>query len=246
MEINGTQTIAAPRQEVWDALNDPEILKRCLPGCESVERTGADEFRVVMAAAIGPLRARFNGVLRMTDAQPPASCTMVFEGQGGAVGFGKGSSTVSLAESEGVTTLAYTANAQVGGKLAQVGSRLIDSVARKMSDDFFKAFRQQLAPADPLASEAAAPVAARPSVPRPATTAAGGAHASSSATAASPAAAPAATVAVPPPPIAAPSTPFPDRSASGTGGVVMVPGWWLAVAAALGSIATLAGALLVR
>src|SRR4051812_21997945 len=117
MEINGSQNIGAPRQQVWDALNDPVILKACLPGCESVERVSAEEFRVIMAAAIGPLRARFNGKLHMTEAKPPESCLMTFEGQGGVVGFGKGSSSVSLAETADGTTLSYTANAQVGGKL---------------------------------------------------------------------------------------------------------------------------------
>src|ERR1700712_3462709 len=136
MEIAGTQLIPAARLAVWDALNDPAVLKRCLPGCESVERTSAEEFKVIVAAAIGPLRARFNGVLRMTEAQPPRSCVMVFEGQGGAVGFGQGSARVALREQGGATVLDYNAQAQVGGKLAQIGSRLIDSVARKMSDDF--------------------------------------------------------------------------------------------------------------
>jgi carbon monoxide dehydrogenase subunit G len=170
MEITGTQIIAATRQKVWDALNDPVILKKSLPGCESVERTSADEFKVIMAAAIGPLRARFNGVLRMSDVQAPESCTMVFEGQGGAVGFGKGNSSVRLTESQGQTELTYTANAQVGGKLAQVGSRLIDSVARKMADDFFKAFKAQLVgeatPLKDAATAAAATAAARDSAPQ--------------------------------------------------------------------------------
>ena len=142
MEINGSQSIGAPRQQVWDALNDPHVLKLCLPGCESVERVSPEEFRVIMAAAIGPLRARFNGKLQMTESRPPESCLMTFEGQGGVVGFGKGSSAVSLAETADGTTLSYTANAQVGGKLAQVGSRLIDNVARKMAEDFFSALRR--------------------------------------------------------------------------------------------------------
>ncbi len=173
MEITGTQTVPAPRQAVWDALNDPGVLKACLPGCESVERTSPEEFRVVVAAAIGPLRARFNGVLRMTESHPPQSCTMVFEGQGGAVGFGKGSSDVTLNETPEGTELTYSAKAQVGGKLAQVGSRLIDSVARKMSDDFFKAFRQQLSPAAPAAPAAApARLAAAPKEPVPVSTSA--------------------------------------------------------------------------
>lgn len=146
MEIIGTQSIPASRAAVWAALNDPEILKKCLPGCESVERTAEDEFKVVVVTSIGPLRARFNGVLRLTEVNAPVSCVMVFEGQGGAVGFGKGSSAVTLSETPAGTDLAYNAQAHVGGKLAQVGSRLIESVAKKMTDDFFKAFRKQLVP----------------------------------------------------------------------------------------------------
>lgn len=220
MEITGTQQILAPRNAVWDALNDPAILKQCLPGCELVERTSPEEFRTVVAAAIGPLRARFNGKLRMTEAKPPESCVMVFEGQGGAVGFGKGSSSVSLRETPDGTELSYSANAQVGGKLAQVGSRLIDSVARKMSDDFFKAFRLQLAPttassndatASPKAGAIADPDQAASSGPRP---------------------------------ISAAATPA--ASGSAIPGTAMVPGWWLAVAFVLGSAATIAGVLLVR
>lgn len=142
MEITGTQLIAATRAEVWNALNDPVVLRKCLPGCESVERSAEDEFKVIVVSAIGPLRAKFNGLLRLTQVQAPDSCVMVFEGQGGAVGFGKGSSTVNLRDKDDRTELSYSAQAQVGGKLAQVGSRLIDSVARKMSDDFFKAFHR--------------------------------------------------------------------------------------------------------
>lgn len=146
MQITGTQSIAATRDQVWSALNDPAILKGCLPGCESVERVTPELFRVVVVSAIGPLRARFNGNLQLTQARPPQSCVMVFEGQGGAVGFGKGQATVELDEVGNMTELRYSAQAQVGGKLAQIGSRLIDSVARKMSDDFFEAFRKLVAP----------------------------------------------------------------------------------------------------
>lgn len=232
MEITGTQTIAAPRQRVWDALNDPDILKKSLPGCESVERTSAEEFKVIMAAAIGPLRARFNGLLRMSDIQAPESCTMVFEGQGGAVGFGKGNSSVKLTESEGQTELTYTAEAQVGGKLAQVGSRLIDSVARKMANDFFTAFKTQLAGVPAAARNAvAAPVAAvaKESAVPPIGAAAG-----------RPAAASTASIAPTPAAVAA------TQSYENATTTVMVPGWWLAISAAIGSVATLAGVLFAR
>lgn len=169
MDILGQQLIAAPRQRVWDALNDPVILKASLPGCESVERITPEEFRVVIKTAIGPLKARFQGSLKLTEALPPASCVMQFEGQGGAVGFGKGTATVTLKEAPEGTELSYEAKAQIGGKLAQVGSRLIDSVAKKMADDFFKAFQTELSPPDNTASSTAAAALALPSSANPTT-----------------------------------------------------------------------------
>jgi carbon monoxide dehydrogenase subunit G len=146
MEILGQQQIAAARQKVWDGLNDPDVLKACLPGCEAVERISPEEFRVIIKTAIGPLKARFQGSLKIAEAKIPESCVMQFEGQGGAVGFGKGTASVDLTENAEGTELRYEAKAQIGGKLAQVGSRLIDSVAKKMADDFFKAFQLQMAP----------------------------------------------------------------------------------------------------
>jgi uncharacterized protein len=148
VQITGTQIIQAPTATVWAALNDPEVLRACLPGCEQVIRETPDRFKIVMTAAVGPLKARFNGLLHITEAEPPTRCVMVFEGQGGAMGFGKGSSTVSLRDVDGGTQLEYAAAAQVGGKMAQVGSRMIDSVARKMSDDFFGLLRKRLAPVE--------------------------------------------------------------------------------------------------
>jgi len=152
MEILGQQQIAAARQKVWDGLNDPEVLKACLPGCESVERISPEEFRVIIKTAIGPLKARFQGSLKIAEAKIPESCVMQFEGQGGAVGFGKGTASVVLTENAEGTQLNYEAKAQIGGKLAQVGSRLIDSVAKKMADDFFKAFQTQMAPSTDAAA----------------------------------------------------------------------------------------------
>jgi carbon monoxide dehydrogenase subunit G len=142
MEMTGEQLIPLPQAEVWRALNDPEVLKACIPGCESIERVSDTEFRVVITAAVGPVKARFTGKLVLTDLDPPNSYSLSFEGSGGAAGFGKGSAHVSLKpEGEG-TRLIYTAKASIGGKLAQVGSRLIDGVARKMADDFFTAFNR--------------------------------------------------------------------------------------------------------
>jgi len=158
MKITGAQHIAASREDVWQALNTPETLKRCPPGCELVEQTDEHAFRIVITAAIGPLRPRFEGSLRLTDAMPPDACVLVFEGQGGAVGFGKGTAAVTLQDgAEGGTELDYVAQVQVGGKLAQVGARLIDSVAKKVSSDFFTALQQQFAPKPQQAAETRRP-----------------------------------------------------------------------------------------
>jgi len=170
MEIIGQQVIPASRDVVWAALNNPEVLKACLPGCESVELTAPHEFKVAIKAVIGPLRARFQGHLRMSEVNAPSSCVMDFEGQGGAVGFGKGSANVSLHDTAEGTQLRYEARAQVGGKLAQVGSRLIDSVVKKMTDDFFKAFRQQLAPDQPSPDKPKNKAADAPSAKQPTVT----------------------------------------------------------------------------
>lgn len=219
MEITGTQHIAAPRADVWNALNDPAVLQKCLPGCESVERCAADEFKVIVVSAIGPLKARFNGLLRLTEAQAPNSYVMVFEGQGGAIGFGKGSSSVTLKETDAGTELSYSAKAQVGGKLAQVGSRLIDSVARKMSDDFFKAFRKQFAsPESPDVTGI------------PATAVAGKAAVESPTTACT----------------SASTAPSSDASTSRPDSITLVPGWWLAVAMALGAAVAIAAAVFIH
>jgi len=150
MEMTGSQRIALPQQRVWDALNDPEVLKACIPGCESVEKTGENEYRVAMTAAVGPVKARFNGKLALSNVNPPQSYTLAFEGSGGAAGFGKGTSEVTLVPEGSETVLNYSAKASVGGKLAQVGSRLIDGVARKMAEDFFARFNATVAPPTPV------------------------------------------------------------------------------------------------
>lgn len=152
MEMTGSQLIPLPQQRVWQALNDPEVLKACIPGCDSVEKVSDTEYRLAMTAAIGPVKARFNGKLSLSDLNPPQSYTLAFEGSGGAAGFGKGSSHVTLVPEAGSTRLDYTAKATVGGKLAQVGSRLIDGVARKMAADFFTRFNEKLAPAPAAAA----------------------------------------------------------------------------------------------
>jgi carbon monoxide dehydrogenase subunit G len=146
MDMTGERQLALPRKRVWDALNDPEVLRQCIPGCETVEKSGEDEFRMAMTAAIGPVKARFTGKIKLSDVVAPESYTIAFEGSGGAAGFGKGSAKVALAEHEGGTRMRWQAHASVGGKLAQVGSRLVDGVARKMADDFFARFAQVVAP----------------------------------------------------------------------------------------------------
>ena len=147
MEMTGQQIIPVGQQRVWEALNDPAVLKACIAGCETIERVTDNEYKVVMTAAIGPVKAKFNGKLLLADLNPPNSYSLAFEGSGGAAGFGKGSAKVSLtAPSATSTKLDYTATAQVGGKLAQVGARLIDGVAKKMADDFFKKFNATVAP----------------------------------------------------------------------------------------------------
>jgi uncharacterized protein len=145
MEMTGEQFIPLPQQRVWEALNDPAILKSCIPGCESIDKVSGAEYKVVMTAAIGPVKAKFNGKLLLTDLNPPHSYSIAFEGSGGAAGFGKGAAQVSLLPESGGTRLTYKASASVGGKLAQIGSRLVDAAARKLADDFFNAFNEKVA-----------------------------------------------------------------------------------------------------
>jgi uncharacterized protein len=145
MELTGEQIVPLPRERVWAALNDPEILKASVPGCESFERVEDNQFQMVMAATVGPIKARFKGKMVLTDLQPPQSYSLTFEGSGGAAGFGKGGAHVDLvSESSGATRLVYRSHAQVGGRLAQVGGRLIDGVARKMAEEFFGRFTAAL------------------------------------------------------------------------------------------------------
>jgi carbon monoxide dehydrogenase subunit G len=141
MELSNTRTVPLPRPVVWAALNDPAVLKDCLPGCESLEADGEHAWRVVMAARVGPVSARFNGRMSMTDIREPETYTLQFDGQGGAAGFARGDARVTLTAVAGdQTEMAYVAKAQIGGKLAQIGSRLVDGAAAKIADDFFARF----------------------------------------------------------------------------------------------------------
>lgn len=164
MEMTSTRTIAAPLAKVWAALNDPDTLKSCLPGCELIEPDGADRFRVVMATKVGPVSARFTGRIELADIKPLHGYTLRFDGQGGAAGFAKGEASVALADADSgsATALTYRAKAQVGGKIAQIGSRLVDSAAAKLADDFFARFSQTVAPP---AEPAVAASAETPQVP---------------------------------------------------------------------------------
>jgi uncharacterized protein len=163
MELRGERLIPASVDATWAALNDPEVLKACIAGCESLERVGDDGFAALVAVKVGPVSAKFKGKLTLSDVQPPNKYTIHFDGQGGVAGFGKGSADVALAaDGAAQTRLAYVARAQVGGKLAQVGSRLIDAAASKIAEDFFKAFEARLQPAP--AEAVPAPV---PAVPPP-------------------------------------------------------------------------------
>jgi carbon monoxide dehydrogenase subunit G len=144
MKMTGQRLLPVPRQQAWDALNNPEMLKACIPGCDSIVQTDPNTFEVLMAARIGPVAARFKGRLTQSDVVEPESYTLAFDGQGGVAGFGKGTAAVRLTPVDGGTMLDYEANAQVGGKIAQIGSRLVDAAAAKIADEFFKSFETKL------------------------------------------------------------------------------------------------------
>lgn len=146
MEMKGEQLIPLPQDATWSALNDTAVLKDCIPGCESIEQVGENEYSMVMAAKVGPVNAKFKGRMTVRDPDPPRGYTLVFEGQGGVAGFAKGEATVALSPQDSGTKLEYTAKAAIGGKLAQVGARLIDGVAKKMAGQFFEAFNKRVSP----------------------------------------------------------------------------------------------------
>ena len=167
MELQGERLIPASVDKTWASLNDPEVLKACIAGCESLERAGDDKMIAVVALKVGPVSARFKGNLEMTNVVAPTGYTINFDGQGGVAGFGKGSADVALtAQSPQQTLLKYTARATVGGKMAQIGSRLIDATAAKITEDFFKAFEAHLqaiaAPAESAAGAAVVSASAAP------------------------------------------------------------------------------------
>ena len=144
MEMHGTRIIAADRDTVWARLNDAETLKACIPGCEELTGSPEDGFEAVVKQKVGPVKATFKGAVQLENVNAPESYTISGEGKGGVAGFAKGSANVSLAEVEGGTELTYEVDAKVGGKLAQLGSRIIDGFARKMADQFFDRFREEV------------------------------------------------------------------------------------------------------
>ena len=144
MEITGQQLIPKPQQQTWDAICDPAVLQLCIPGCESMEKISDSEFQLSMAAKVGPVSAKFKSKITLTDVDAPNAYTLIFEGQGGVAGFAKGEARVTLTPEGDGTTLGYSAKATIGGKLAQVGSRLIDGVERKLAEQFFTRFNEHL------------------------------------------------------------------------------------------------------
>lgn len=157
MDMTGEYRIEAPREVVWRSLNDPDVLKRCIPGCESIEKLSDTELTAKVALSIGPVKARFTGKVTLSDLDPPNGYKITGEGQGGVAGFGKGGATVTLQPDGNATILRYVATASVGGKIAQLGARLVDATAKKLADEFFSKFQAALGP---VAAAEPAPAAA--------------------------------------------------------------------------------------
>jgi carbon monoxide dehydrogenase subunit G len=160
MELTGEYTINAKRQDVWEALNDPDVLKVCIPGCEELEKLTDTQFTARVTMKVGAIKARLKGSVELSDIDPPNGYTISGQGQGGVAGFAKGGARVDLKDADGAgTVLRYKANAELGGKLAAVGSRVIQGIAKKMADDFFGKFARHLSGEEekPLTKTAAAP-----------------------------------------------------------------------------------------
>lgn len=198
MEIKGEYKIAAPRDKVFAALNDPAVLQACIPGCESLDKVSDTEMKAKVRLRIGPVSASFTGKVTLSDIDPPNGYKITGEGQGGAAGFAKGGAVVALADDAGATTLTYNVDAQVGGKIAQVGARLIDGTAKKLADEFFGKFAATVSTPPP--AEEPTPMASAEAV-------------APAASAAAPAAAPSPAAAAPTS-SAASATPRPDAAAA--------------------------------
>ena len=182
MEMQASRTLAVSQQQAWEALNDPEVLKLCIPGCDKVEPTAENQYSVAMALKIGPVSAKFAGKITLSDIVPPESYNIAFEGSGGVAGFGKGNAQVKLvplpadAAGQASCELHYTVHASVGGKIAQLGQRLIDGAAKSMAEDFFKRFDDEMQRRFPRAEAPSADAAASAdAVTQPSTVQEGGA-----------------------------------------------------------------------
>jgi carbon monoxide dehydrogenase subunit G len=147
MTMNGEVQLAAAREVVWTKLNDPEVLKQCIPGCEELNKVSDTEFQAVATIKIGPVKAKFKGRVQLSDMDPPNGYKISGEGEGGVAGFAKGGAVVKLTETDGGTLLSYDVESQIGGKLAQLGQRLVQGTAKKLADDFFSKFATAVAPA---------------------------------------------------------------------------------------------------
>ncbi len=170
MDVTGEFRIEAPRERVWRGLNDTEVLKQCIPGCREIERLSETELEATAVLKVGPVKATFKGKVTLSDLDPPNSYRITGEGKGGVAGFARGEALVSLADDGGATVLTYTATATVGGKLAQVGQRLLDATANKMAADFFGRFAEaigDLGDEEPAAEPAAEPEQAASEAPSP-------------------------------------------------------------------------------
>ena len=165
MDMQGNRLLAVSQQQAWDSLNDPAMLKMCIPGCEKFDLVTENEYAVTVAVKIGPVSARFNGKVKLADIQAPVSYALQFEAQGGVAGFGQGESKVELLPHEGGCELKYTVHSKVGGKIAQLGQRLIDGVAKSLAEDFFKRFEETLQTKFPGGDVAGAQGATQASAP---------------------------------------------------------------------------------
>ena len=163
MEMQGTRQLPVSRQEAWAALNNPEVLKRCIPGCDKFELTEENRYAVGVAIKIGPVSAKFAGAVTLQDIDPPNGYALVFDAQGGVAGFGKGESKVTLSDTAQGCELHYTVQSRIGGKLAQLGQRLIDGAAKSLAEDFFRRFEAAISPVIEPAAVAAASEIVEPS-----------------------------------------------------------------------------------
>jgi uncharacterized protein len=152
MTMNGEYQLPAAQEVVWEKLNDPVVLKACIPGCESLDKTSDTGFQAVATIKIGPVKAKFKGAVTLSDLDPPNGYKISGQGEGGVAGFAKGGATVKLAPKDGGTLLSYAVEAQIGGKLAQLGQRLVNGAAKKIADDFFSNFANAVNPASPAGS----------------------------------------------------------------------------------------------